>query len=264
MAVICSCGVPGSGKTLDTTRLAIKHYKKANNILKKIFIFTLAKFKVKKFILLRDNYFRFPYHKINNVYTNYPVLLDKKHNIYSQYSDIWDLNNDYSFEPHSLIINDELQLRVDSDEYKDKEKNKKISDIAKFLQSHRHFGIDNIILVSQHPSRIFKKARNVTERFDKHYKLFKIPFTNYSIMKIISYYNFDDYGKHIPKDREERKKLPFDYSKKTIIFNHKKVFKSYDSRYLAKYNYDKPLINKGKYNNLKIDKEKLYEIFNFT
>ena len=34
MALISLCGVPGSGKTLNATRIALKHYKHENNIIK--------------------------------------------------------------------------------------------------------------------------------------------------------------------------------------------------------------------------------------
>ena len=261
MAVKSLCGVPGSGKTLNATRIAIKHYRKENNIIKKGIIYLLAKFKVEKMIILRDNYKRFKDDKINNIYTNYPILLDKKHGIYSNSVDIWDLNNDYSFEPNSLIILDEIQLRVDSEDYKVKEINSKLTRIAKFLQAHRHFGIKDIYFITQHPSRIFKKARNVCEIYVKQSKLVKIPFTDYSIMKMIGYYNIDDYGKFIPKDRQERKKLPFEYSKKIVIFNHRRVFQAYDSRYLSLYNYNKPLKDSNNYDTLKMDYNYLEKIF---
>ena len=264
MALQCLCGVPGSGKTLNSTRIAIKHYKIENNLIKKGIIYFLSYFKIPKFITLKENYNRFKNKKINNVYSNYPILLDKKNNIYSIPIDIWDLDNNYSFEPNAIIILDEIQLRVDSDEYKNKEVNKRIGKIAKFLQAHRHFGIKNIYFISQHPSRIFKKARNVCEIYYKQSKLFKIPFTPYSYMKMIGYFTLEDYGKYIPKDRQERKKLPFEYTKKILFFNHKKVFNSYDSRYLANYNYNRPLYEYSNYTNLRINDDKLEEIFNYT
>ncbi len=262
MAVKALNGVPGSGKTLNLTRIAINHYKHENNVIKRNVVKLLAKLKIKKMVILNDYYNRFPYHRINNVYTNYPILLDKKYKIYSNSVDIWDLNNEYSFEPNALIGIDEVQLRVDSDEYKDKEVNKKIANVAKFLQAHRHFGIKDIYLISQHPSRIFKKARNVCEVYIKQSKLIKIPFTDYSLMKMTSYFNIDDYGKYIPRSREERKKLPFEYKKKIVLFNHSKVFKSFDSRYLSLYNYNKPLKLGNNYQSLKIEYKELEKIFN--
>lgn len=262
MAVKSLCGVPGSGKTLNATRISLKHYKLTNSLLRKGIIYLLANLKIPKMIIERDRYKRFKKNKIVNVYSNYPILLDKKNNIYSKPVDIWDLNNTYSFEPGSIIILDEIQLRIDSEDYKDKIINKKISDIAKFLQAHRHFAIKDIYFITQHPSRIFKKARNVCEIYYKQSKLFKIPFTSYSFMKMIGYYTLEDYGKYIPRSREERKKLSFEYSKKILLFNHKKVFNAYDSRYLSIYNFGKPLLENTSYNNLKISYEELDKIFN--
>lgn len=46
--------------------------------------------------------------------------------------------------------------------------------------------------------------------------------------------------------------------------NFKKVFAAYDSRYLSKYNYDKPLLNKGTYTTLKVEYEELVPYFEGT
>ena len=241
MALRCLCGVPGSGKTLEATRIALNHYKKQNNTVRKSLMHIGSLLHIKKCIEEFNYYGIFPHGKINNIYSNYPILLNKKKKIYSNKIDLWKLDNSYSFYPNSIIIIDEVQLYVDSDEYKDKEQNARIRKIAKFLQAHRHFGIDDIIFISQHPSRIFKKARNICESYSKMKKIIRIPFTPLCITRSIGYYEFDFYGRFIPKDKDERKKLPFDYFKKTRIFNCKKVFKAYDSRYLSLYNYDKPL-----------------------
>lgn len=262
MSLRAFCGIPGSGKTLDCTDIAIKHYKKQNNRIKYYLSFILSKLGSNKMKVNYEYYKLFPYRRINNVYTNYPVLLDKKRNIYSRTCSIWDLDNRYSFYPESLIIIDEVQIYVDSDEYKDKEVNYKIGKIGKFLQAHRHFGIKEIIFVSQHPSRIFKKGRNICESYLKHNKVINIPLIPYSIISGIGYYEQDFYGRFIPRDREERKKLPFDYYKYFKIINRKVVYNSYDSRYLSNYNYNKPLINKGGYSDLKISFEILDKLFN--
>src|SRR5574344_24767 len=113
MSLIALNGVPGSGKTLNATRIALKHYEKENNFIKYGLFYILSKIPNNKLKVNFEYYKRFPYHKINNVYSNYPILLDKKKNIYSNKIDFWDLNNDYSFEPNSLIIIDEIQLYVD-------------------------------------------------------------------------------------------------------------------------------------------------------
>lgn len=254
------CGIPGSGKTLDTTRVALKHYKKDNKKIRKLLRYFL-KFNFKEYKTHLDYCNSFPQGKINTVYSNYPILLDKKRRIYSNHVNLWDLNNDYSFEPGALIIIDEVQLYADSDEYKDKKINAKLSKIAKFLQAHRHFGVKDIILVSQHPSRVFKKARNICESYLRHSKIINLPIISYTIMFGRYYYNVDDYGKYVPRSREERKKIPFDYKNFVTVFNRKKVFNAYDSRYLSNYNFNKPLFNKGTFNKLKIKNEDLLPLF---
>ena len=328
-------GIPGSGKTLDATYLALQHYKSQNsffryytafikyklfnifhdipisnkfkNIYNKIinfeflglhifkilfkfiyyffnffiflFLFVDCSIYLKIFIVLYFFYFKkiitgfnkldyeyyliFSYKKINNVYSTYPILLDKKRNIWSNKVSLYDLDNSVSFYPDALIVIDEIQLFVDSDEYKDKEKKKKISKIAKFLQSHRHFGIKQIIFTSQSPTRIFKKGRNIVVGYLKQHKLIDLPF-GITIMRGIMYYDFDYYGKYIPRDREERKKLPFDYKKVFKIFLRNKVYSAYDSRYLSKYNYKQPLLEKGYWNDYKVSSEHLTSLFEDT
>ncbi len=261
MALKCICGVPGSGKTLEVTRLALRHYKKINSPMRKSLLHIGSILKIKKCVDEFKYYSNFPYGKINNIYTNYPILLDKKRKIYSHKVCLWDLDNSYSYLPDSIIIIDEVQLYVDSDEYKDKVQNYKIRKIAKFLQAHRHFGIKNIYFVSQHPSRIFKKARNICESYVKEKRLVKIPFTSFAFSRAIGYYEFDFYGRYIPRNREERKKLTFDYFKEFHVFNYKKIFKAYDSRYLSLYNYEKP-IKTGVHVSSKVELNDLEVLFN--
>ena len=264
MEILEFCGIGGSGKTLNATNFAIKHYKRENNPIKKgsykIFSYFPGKLglKCKKKL---EYYKIFPKGRINNIYSSYPILLDKKRNIYSNKFNIFDFNNEWSFLPNSLFIEDEIQLKIDSDEYKDIKKNKKISIIAKFMQAARHYGCYGIILTSQHPSRVFKKARNVTSRFIKHYKIFKIPLLDIGFIKTISYFTLEDYGKYIPKDRQMRKQLSFDFKIERHFINFKRVYNSYDSRYLSNYNYGKPLYNKGTYDSLKVDYEELRCLF---
>lgn len=332
---IALCGVPGSGKTLNATYLALRHYKRQNSpiryyssfikyklfnlfndlslfikfkdiynkiinfeilglhifkILFKLiyyffnffiflFLFVDCSIYFKVFIVLYFIYFKkiirgfnkldfeyyciFPYRKINNVYSSYPILLDKKRNIWSHKLSLFDLDSTVSFFPDSLLICDESQLFVDSDEHKDKEKKKKISRIAKFLQANRHFGIKQIIFTSQSPTRIFKKARNIIVGYLKQDKLIDLPF-GITIMRGTIYYDFDYYGKYIPRDREERKKLPFDYKKVFIVFLRNRVYSAYDSRYLSKYNYKQPLLNKGSWNDYKVSSEHLTSLFEDT
>lgn len=323
-------GIPGSGKTLDSVNIALKHYKRQNSFFRYysafikyklfnlihslpfydkfksifdkilsirifkilfklvyyffnffifLFLFVNVSIYVKIIIVLYFIYFRklfknfnkldyeyyciFPHKKINNVYSSFPILLDKKLNIWSNRVSLYDLDNSVSFYPDSLIIIDEIQLFVDSDEYKDKDKKKKISKIAKFLQAHRHFGIKQIIFTSQSPTRIFKKGRNIVVGYLKQNKIIDLPF-GISIMLGIMYYDFDYYGKFIPRSREERRKLPFDYKKVTQIFLRNKIYAAYDSRYLSKYNYKQPLLEKGSWDDYKVSNEHLTSLFEDT
>lgn len=344
------CGIPGSGKTLNCTAVALSHYRKENiphkyfisylkyklsnntffkyilklfskynfyKIMKSLYInwynnsiksnikinITLAKlsmimFKILKyffkfivciyiyvvpswfikillFILLFYrkkiiNWFdgldyeyicTFPYKKINNVYSSYPILLDKKRGIYSHKVSLWDLNNLYSFLPNSIILIDEIQLFVDSDEYKNQKITELLKKIGNYFQAHRHFGIKNIIVTSQGVTRIFKKCRDVCSGYLKLNKVIKFPLLPIGYISGTYYYDIDYYGKYIPRSREERRKLPFEYKKYKRICNMSRIYSAYDSRYLANLNYSQPLLSKGCYNSLKTTKEDIKDIF---
>ena len=264
MEILCYSGIPGSGKTLDATNDALRHYKRENSIIKKSIYLLFSKIPGKLGQASREKikyYNCFPYGKINNIYSSYPILLDKKRNIYSRKWNIFAFNGRWSFLPNALFIDDEIQLKIDSDEYDDKDKKKLISHIAKFCQAARHFGCNKIIFCTQHPSRLFKKMRNVASGFVQHKSMFMFPILHFGWIKTIRYYLLDDYGKYIPKDRKERNKLPFEYKKKRKFISFNKVFGSYDSRYLSKYNYDKPLYDKGCYTSLKVDYNDLVSYF---
>ncbi len=264
MEILIYSGIPGSGKTLDATHDALKHYRKENSRLKYFVYWTFSKFGLKSAQDKINYYNSFPHKKINNVYSSYPILLDKKNKIYSNKWSIFDFNNKWSFLPNAFFVDDEIQLKIDSEDYKDKEINKKIAHIAKFMQSARHFGCSEIILCTQHPSRAFKKARNVASGFVQHKSMFKIPILEVGFIKTIKYFMVDDYGKYIPKSHEERKKLPFEYKKKIKFMNFRKVFAAYDSRYLSKYNYNKPLLNRGTYTSMKVSYNDLIPYFEDT
>lgn len=260
--LVSYCGIPGSGKTLDATDEAIRHYRKQNNPLKFYLSFICSKLGIKSKKLNYDYYCLFPKKRINTVYSNYPILLDKRRGITSHVVNLFDLDNRFSYYPDSLIIIDEIQLYADSEDYKDKEINLKLAKIAKFLQAHRHFGIKKIIFISQHPSRIFKKGRNICESYVKHNKVINIPIIPFSIISGIGYYESEFYGRFIPRSHEERKKLPFDYYKYFKVINRKIVYSAYDSRYLSNYNYLKPLCSYGCYTSSKVDYKLLDKVFN--
>lgn len=228
MGLHAICGLPGSGKTEAMTALAIKHYKRTNR-------------PFKRYIRKRHNLSEY----VNNVYTNYPVLLDSKHQIYSNIVDIDDLDCSYRFLPNALIALDETQLKYDSMEYKNFPRS-----IPRFLQAHRHFNIKEIYLATQHPNRLVVYMKNIITNYDRFYKSIKIPFTPYKLSLYKRCYELEDYPSIMTRNKEE--KMLKDISTHFLFMNEKKVHSSYDTCYLAPLNAYKPLINNGKYVNLKL------------
>lgn len=217
-------GLPGSGKNVRATLIAKKHYKKENSLLRKL---------IRK-IKHEDTH-------MNNVYSSYPILLKKgskkKPDIYSNRVTIFDLIPEYRFKKNSIIIIDETQVFYDSEEHKDFPKK-----ISTFNQFHRHFDIKDIYYISQHPSRIMKKLRILACEFDKIKTFINIPILNIAFMHIVLYYEFDDYGKWYHPKKEAK---TYDVRNKYSLFLSKKVFKSYDSKYLKVLNINSPEYNYG-------------------
>lgn len=240
--VIALSGIPGSGKNVRATYLAKKHFKHQNNILRKL----VRKIKHESIL-------------INNVYTTYPILLKKyskksgKKNIYSNKVTIYDLVPDNRFLKHACIIIDEAQAFYDSEEHKIFPK-----EIATFNQFHRHFDVDNIYYISQHPSRILKKLCVLASEFDKVKIFINIPFINIGFMYIVVYYERDDYGKYNHPKKEAK---TYDVKNRFCIFRTKPVFKSYDSKYLRVLNVDKPLYDKGEFESLALSEEDIRLIY---
>lgn len=240
--VTCISGIPGSGKNVYATYLAKKHFKKENSLLRKLF----RKLTHKEIIM-------------NNVYSTYPILLkkyfkrSKKKDIYSNRVTIFDLVPDNRYKKNALIIIDETQAFFDSEEYKEFPK-----EIAIFNQFHRHFDIKDIYYISQHPSRIMKKLRILTSEFDKIKSFINIPFINIGFMHIVSYFEFDDYGKyHHPKKEAKT----YDVKNHYKLFFTKKVFKNYDSKYLRVLNKDKPLYDRGTFTSLSLSEREIKYIY---
>lgn len=270
MAVKIVSGVPGSGKTLLGTYEAKKHFKKENSKLVKrirqikriisnwfIFIKNIFRRLLKRELIpyKLDLYKKYIYDKqgkVNNIYSNFPIYLysyfDKESRkfkkVYSHSVSLWDLKGQYSFLPYSLIIIDEVQLYIDSDEYQDKKARENFRPIAKFLQAHRHFGIKDITFISQHPSRVMAKIRNVTNEFIKVKRFIKIPLTSIGLCFGTIYYDSDSYGKSTTIDK---KYCNYDFKKLFRICNIKKLYGSYDTCYLRLLNANKPL-KIGSYN----------------
>ena len=229
MSVISINGLPGKGKTLTSVHLAIKHFKNQNKFFPKL----IRKLQRKEVIY-------------NSVYSNFPICLDKRKKIYSNRVSVYDLMNQNSFLPDSLIIIDEIQLFYDSDEYKTFPRI-----IANFNQAHRHFGIKDIVYISQHPSRVVKKLRNVVSEYYRIKTVFRIPIINIGFISARVTYEFEDYELSFTKDSELRKMK--DIKSKIFFVNFRKAFKSYDTCYLRPLNSDKPLLDHGNYKSIDLE-----------
>lgn len=212
MSVTAVCGLPGSGKSLFTAYLMVKHYKKIN------------RFKSKK-------------KKVNYIYSNFPVKLDKNH--YSKPIGLFDINLQHSWEPGSVIGIDEVQLYFDSLEFKEFPKS-----IRNAFQLHRHFGIKDIYVNSQHPSRIVKQLRVLISQFYDVVGFIKIPFTPFAIFRYNIYYNADDFGKSVNVKKSD---VSYKFTKKILIINYKKVYKAYDTIYMNNLVSDKPKFDSSEF-----------------
>ena len=230
-------GLPGKGKNVLATYLAKHSFRRENSLLKRLY----------RRIKHKDIY-------NNNIYSSFPIILNKRHHIYSNMVTLDDLNGNYSFKNNAEIFIDEVQSFYDSDEYKDFPKS-----IAVFNQFHRHFGIKNIYYISQHPSRIVKKLRNVTCQYTKVRKFIIIPIINLGIMYLTNYYEFEDYGKWHHPSKEMK---TYDVDNHFKIFFVSNVFKSYNSKYLNVLNKDKPLLDRGEFDNTYLSESQIKAIFN--
>lgn len=230
-------GLPGMGKNVLATYIAKKHYKRENKPIKRLI----------RRLKHEDTY-------VNNVYSSFPIILNKRKKIYSNMATLDDLDNSHQFLKNAVIFIDEVQSFYDSDEYKDFPKK-----IAIFNQFHRHFGIKDIYYISQHPSRIVKKLRNVTCKYTKIRKFIIIPIINLGIMYLSNYYEFEDYGKWHHPSKEQK---VYDVDNHFKFFFVKPVFKSYNSTYLKVLNEDKPLLNRGTFASTQLTDKEVRQIFN--
>lgn len=236
--ITCVNGIPGSGKNVLVTKICLHHYKKTNNSIRRLIR------KIKKEPIW-----------INNVYSTYPILLKKtkKEKVYSNIVTIYDLVPSNRFLNHAVIVIDETQAFYDSEDHKEFPK-----EIAIFNQFHRHFGIDDIYYVSQHPSRIMKKLRILACEFDKIKRFICIPFIHLAFMHIVRYFEFDDYGKYNHPKKEAK---TYDVKNKYMLFFAGKVFKAYDSKYLKVLNIDKPLYNRGVFKKIDLSEKEIKYIY---
>ena len=240
--VITISGIPGAGKNVLATYLARKHYKKYNSLIRR----TVRK------ILGQEIW-------VNNVYTTYPIRLkkyskrSKKKDVYSNKVTMYDLVLKHRFRKHACIIIDETQAFWDSEEHQDFPK-----EIAVFNQFHRHLDIDDIYYISQHPSRILKKICVIASELDKIKTFIKIPFIGIGFMHVVRYFEREDYGKYNHPAKETK---TYDVENKYFFFRTKKVFESYDSKYLKVLNKDAPLFDKGTFTSLSLTKDEIMYIY---
>lgn len=239
--IYCYSGLPGSGKTLNATRDIKRKFNKDNAIINKLI------YMIKNKTISLENY-----QYINNVFSNYPILLNKKNKIYSNLITPKSMEMNYNINDNSVIVLDEFQKYFDSRNYK-----KFPIGLGTLLQHHRHGNIDKIIFLSQHPRRIDNKVRDLCETFRKINKtivisLFGVPLIGLSFY--VDYFDFEDYGKYhdIPKEQKI-----FD-SKKGFNLITYDTFTSYDSKYF-KYKFQcLPMIQKIEYTSMELTPIDLY------
>jgi hypothetical protein len=203
MAITIFAGIPGKGKTAYATYDAVKKYKKDNWLLVKL----LQKRK--------DD--------VNLIYSNYPILLNPKKNIYSHQIRFKDMDMKYKFPHGSMIIIDEAQRYQDARDFKSFPKN-----VGTFLQHHRHGSISSIIFVSQHPKRMDNKIRDLAEVFRKYRIFIRIPFTPVLFTYYTNYYEFEEYAKYNQAPKENRN---YDYDNHFKFLWSWHCFNRYDSKY---------------------------------
>jgi len=231
--VICVCGKPGTGKTLFTTYLLKKKFYKENNIFKR-------SFSKKPFF--------------NNCFSNYPIRLYKDN--YSNKVSLLDFNYFSQWLMDSDIVIDEVQAYFDSTEHKSIPKT-----IPNNFQFHRHFGINNIYIVSQDPSRIPKYFRILAQEYFQIKKFVIIPFTGIAIFFYTIWNREEDYGMPSKLNREQKKHIAYEYRNKIRLFRYKRIFKSYDTKYLKYLVKDLKIYNKGTYIDLPMDREDILSNF---
>ncbi len=224
MSVIAICGKPGTGKTLFATYLARVYFKKDNGIRN----------------LFRKKADKYPV----NVFSNYPINFKK--NVYSNQVSLFDLATYHQYPLDSAFIFDEFQMYFDSLDFKQFPKKLRTT-----FQCHRHFGISNIFILSQDPSRIVKQARVLVSEFYNIVKFIKIPIIGVAFLRYNIYYKDEDYGKSVKVKKDE---VSYCFEKKIKLFRYKKVFNSYDTKYMKKLVEDEDYIAKVQFNSKNMEK----------
>jgi hypothetical protein len=232
VSVIAVCGLPGAGKTLFTTALMRKHYNSDNGIFKRIF----ARKKCDV-----------------NIYSNYPIKFQK-----NKLSNKFTFDDLCSYKKYPMdcdLVLDEFQSYFDSLDFKSFPRLARNN-----LQFHRHYGIHNIYLVSQHPSRIVKQARVLVCEFYEIKKFIKIPLIGVGIFKYNVFYNYEDYGK--PTKNVKKSEVPYEFKRRMMFCRYKRTFKSYNTKYMRCLVDDEPLISQESFIDTSLNLDEIHDLFN--
>lgn len=229
MSVIFVGGTPGKGKTLFVTYLMRKKYFYENKLLNRL--------------LKRSRYV--------NIFSNYPIRFEK--GVYSYKLSIFDLNKFSKMIPDCDLVIDEFSNFLDSLEYKNFPKTLRL-----VLKTHRHASIHDIYIIDQHPSRIPKQAKVLVNEYYYIKKFFKIPLTGIAFISYVIYYNLEDYGK---ATNVEKDKVTYEFKKQLRFFKYKRVFKSYDTKYMKVLYENEQPIRTEMYSDLVMSKEDVINSF---
>jgi hypothetical protein len=258
MSVIFVGGVPGSGKTLFCTSLAKSKFKKENFLRRKKVInnvFSNFPIQLSNYFSKRKKYKKVKViDKVNGKLVKNTHLIDK--NSYSRSCTLTDFNVYHKYIPDSVFIFDEFHAMYDSLDYKSFPRK-----VAKTFQFHRHFGIKDIYCVCQHPSRLVKQVRILVDEFYRIKKFIKIPIIGIGIFKYTIYYNFEDYGKSTKVKKED---VQYDFNCKIKIVRYKKLFKSYDTKYMKALVEESEYLESKPYKSLTLTKEDIKNNFNMS
>lgn len=257
MSVIFIGGVPGSGKTLFATYLAKKKFRRENLFKRKRLINNVfSNYPIQLSNLYNRKKYKKVYHYelVNGKRKKTFDLVDK--NIYSRKVSLLDFNTFKRHIPDSVYIFDEFHAVIDSLEYKNFPRK-----VQKTFQFHRHFGIKDIYVICQHPSRLVKQVRVLCDEFYKIKRFIKIPFIGVCIFRYSVYYNFEDYGKSTKVKKEE---CMYDFDNKIRIFRYKKVFNSYDTKYMKALVEEEDFFESNTYKDLNLTIEDIKDNFDMS
>jgi len=159
--------------------------------------------------------------KGNRVFSNYPIYFTYKGvKLTAKVLNSRDEMIKQPYQPGDIIIIDEAQRWFNSREYK-----KFGNELLEFFTGHRHIDVDIMIGV-QYPQRIDVSIREIV---DTYHWLSKIFIFN-SILRERKYILFEDILRESEMPEEYRKENF--KSKLRIIWRKRKLFTSYDSKYL--------------------------------